>query len=60
MHKQYQIIMPTQERKQYEKICEETKQILIDIAEKINDHKERSDFWSKIINFNDVMDIFKE
>lgn len=60
MRKDFVITMTSNERKKYEKKCKETKDLLVEIAEKIEDPKEKSDFWAKIRNFNDITEVFSE
>jgi protein-tyrosine-phosphatase len=60
VRKDFVITMTTNERKKLETKCSETKALLVEIAEKIEDSKERQDFWAKIRNFNEVTAVFSE
>jgi len=52
--------MTSAERKKLEQKCKETKDLLVGIAEGIEDSDERAEFWAKIRNFNAVADIFSD
>lgn len=60
MRKDFVITMTNNERKNMEEKCKGTKALLVEIADKIEDAKERADFWGKIRSFNDVAEAFSE
>jgi hypothetical protein len=60
MIKEFVVTMTLTERKKYDQICKETKEVLVGIAEKIEDSNKRAEFWGKIRNFNNVSEVFGE
>lgn len=60
MKKEIIIRMTLDERKAMETKCKEVKDLLVGIAQSIEDSQERAEFWAKIRNFNAVADVFED
>lgn len=60
LRKEFVITMTGNDRKKMDTKCKETKALLVEIADKIEDSKERQEFWAKIRSFNDVAEVFSE
>lgn len=60
MHVNYTITMTPNEKEKYRKIAVDTKELLVDAANKIEDREENDKMWEKIRKYNNLMEIFTE
>lgn len=60
MRTDFVITMDKQEKEEYAQIAVETKALLLEMAGKITDPKERSEAWDKIRDYNRLMKVFTD